>query len=1037
MKYYEITARINTFFEKDDQSADQVLSNKEVLNEKIQEASEYVDKLEKESGHSITTNRGIVNRRYRFDGPMLNFIKTANDKFNTDNDENNSIVFENIIGHNVMFIAKINDKDYTTILDGFKQKINSIITELNEELLTTRSVKENETGFRRIDEKEYFVSVDINEKEISFKDFYFNGISQAIYYGLDIYYYFKNTNEDSTYINTYVYDNVDKFIVEYDISTDSNKKTFYKKYEELLMNKSFKNEIDRIFAAKNEYKVKINPVHYELSEYKECDRVNQARALAEALYITKRLKKPKMVKININFSNCYFTRDLLQLVLTNCEGSMIFFDFKNTYIEDMPRRIVRSREYNCIGLEEMADNILKFKDDIQFVFYVDKYKTTTKTYIDDALHHLNIVTFDEKLNADKALSYVKSLAKKYNIEVEDKLTNMVEMSKNDITKKDAEDIFDNYKSELIKNKYYPEYRTFFNGIGNVDNYIDPYDKLMNMTGLQNIKDVVNDILTFHKLDVFKKEHLMSNKSKSKIINTKYNGNSMSMHMMFMGNPGTCKTTVAKLVAKILKSRGIIKNDKTIFYGSGIICNMQDYFKLAYGGVLFFDEAYALVPSEIVDLVALMEEYRNDVVVILAGYTNAMKNFIHRNEGLRSRFKYLVEFEDYTEDELWEILKYQAKEENLQIDDSVKEMLMPIFSSCQCDKELGNGRLVRNILDNAMVNQAKRYKDVDLEKEVKDVDELTILKPEDFKLDYKKLTGYDKPRIVGNEDPEIELNNMIGLDNIKGIVRKSIASQCVNKVRSKLLEDENKSFVSIPMHMAFLGNPGTAKTTVARLIARILKKKGIIKKDRIKEVGRKDLVSPFVGNTAPLVKAVFDSAKGGVLFIDEAYSLLEDRQGSFGDEAINTIIAEMENHRDDVIVIFAGYTDRMREFIARNEGLRSRISYTLEFHDYNEKELFEIFKKMLNDEGLIATDKAKKYVKALFADISKDKDYGNGRFVRKFIENAKLNMDERLNNQGIETLNIKDVTTLKESDFKEIENDNVLNEKKSAVIGFAA
>ena len=93
--------------------------------------------------------------------------------------------------------------------------------------------------------------------------------------------------------------------------------------------------------------------------------------------------------------------------------------------------------------------------------------------------------------------------------------------------------------------------------------------------------------------------------------------------------------------------------------------------------------------------------------------------------------------------------------------------------------------------------------------------------------------------------------------------------------------------------------------------------------------------------------------------------------------------------------------------------------------------------MLNDEGLIATDKAKKYVKALFADISKDKDYGNGRFVRKFIENAKLNMDERLNNQGIETLNIKDVTTLKECDFKEIENDNVLNEKKSAVIGFAA
>lgn len=147
-----------------------------------------------------------------------------------------------------------------------------------------------------------------------------------------------------------------------------------------------------------------------------------------------------------------------------------------------------------------------------------------------------------------------------------------------------------------------------------------------------------------------------------------------------------------------------------------------------------------------------------------------------------------------------------------------------------------------------------------------------------------------------------------------------------------------------MHLAFLGNPGTAKTTVARLFARILKKKGIIKKEDILEVSRKNLVAKFVGHTAPLVASVFEKAKGGVLFIDEAYALVDDRRGSFSDEAVNEIIAQMENHRDDVIVIFAGYTDKMKEFFNLNEGFRSRISYILEFEDYTSDELLQIFEK---------------------------------------------------------------------------------------------
>ena len=358
-------------------------------------------------------------------------------------------------------------------------------------------------------------------------------------------------------------------------------------------------------------------------------------------------------------------------------------------------------------------------------------------------------------------------------------------------------------------------------------------------------------------------------------------------------------------------------------------------------------------------------------------------------------------------------------------------------SSQTNKEMGNGRLVRKMLQMAMTNQASRLSNIDLSSGNFKLSDLNKLTCDDFDIDYKKLTGVNPPKTIGNADPEVELDSMIGLSNIKNMVKKCVATSYMNKVRNETFEENDKNFVSTPMHLAFLGNPGTAKTTVARLVARILKKKGIIKKENILEVGRKDLVAKFVGHTAPLVKAVFEKAKGGVLFIDEAYSLVDDRSGSFGDEAINTIIAEMENHRDDVIVIFAGYTDRMREFIARNEGLRSRLSYVLEFNDYTSDELYEIFEKMISDSQLIATSEAKEYVKSIIYDISKQKDFGNGRFVRKLIENAKLNMDYRLAMLNKNEYTFEELKTLKEEDFKDLETDKVLDRKEGNLVGFAA
>lgn len=162
-----------------------------------------------------------------------------------------------------------------------------------------------------------------------------------------------------------------------------------------------------------------------------------------------------------------------------------------------------------------------------------------------------------------------------------------------------------------------------------------------------------------------------------------------------------------------------------------------------------------------------------------------------------------------------------------------------------------------------------------------------------------------------------------------------------------------------MHMVFTGNPGTAKTTVARLFARIMRENGLLSRGHLVEVGRGDLVGKYVGWTAQTVQKKFEQAEGGVLFIDEAYALVDDRSGSYGDEAINTIVQEMENHRDDMVVIFAGYPDRMEEFLQKNPGLRSRIAYHVPFADYSVEELCSIAALTARKKGLHLDDRHRK------------------------------------------------------------------------------
>ena len=258
----------------------------------------------------------------------------------------------------------------------------------------------------------------------------------------------------------------------------------------------------------------------------------------------------------------------------------------------------------------------------------------------------------------------------------------------------------------------------------------------------------------------------------------------------------------------------------------------------------------------------------------------------------------------------------------------------------------------------------------------------------------------------------ELMEMIGLTEAKQVIRKALNYYKMQR----LYEEKGVKRTNPAMHMIFSGNPGTAKTTVARLFARIMRENGLLSSGHLVEVGRGDLVGRFVGWTAQVVQTKFREAMGGVLFIDEAYSLVDDRSGSFGDEAINTIVQEMENHRADVVVIFAGYPDKMEEFLAKNPGLRSRVAFHVPFADYNSEELCRIADMISRKNGMkIAEDAYDKLGKAF--DMAKaNEDFGNGRYVRNIFEQAKMNQASRLLEKDFESITTEDITTITAEDI---------------------
>ncbi|MBR3255550.1 MAG: AAA family ATPase [Clostridia bacterium] len=257
----------------------------------------------------------------------------------------------------------------------------------------------------------------------------------------------------------------------------------------------------------------------------------------------------------------------------------------------------------------------------------------------------------------------------------------------------------------------------------------------------------------------------------------------------------------------------------------------------------------------------------------------------------------------------------------------------------------------------------------------------------------------------------ELNALVGLDKVKNMLH-----DLVNLIELKNKTKDDLKIKNINLHMVFLGNPGTGKTTVARIVAEMLYNLKYIKQNKLIEVSSKDLVAEYVGQTAPKTNAVVQKALGGVLFVDEAYSLASGSgQGnSFNEEAIATLIQAMENYRDDLVVIFAGYTKEMQDFLNANSGIVSRIGYTVEFEDYTTDELIQIFNQMMEKSGFIVTKEAQDKVKEIIEEYKDTKNFGNARFVRNIYEKSIVkhasNTKGKKGKKVLKTISKEDIST---------------------------
>ncbi|MBE5949634.1 MAG: AAA family ATPase [Lachnospiraceae bacterium] len=525
-----------------------------------------------------------------------------------------------------------------------------------------------------------------------------------------------------------------------------------------------------------------------------------------------------------------------------------------------------------------------------------------------------------------------------------------------------------------------------------DKTVEEYlEELNSLIGLASVKEQVKSIVNSVKVQQIAQQRNLGNA-----------GGFGTLHLVFKGNAGTGKTTVARIIGNIYRKLGVLstgvfvecdKSSLVAGFQGQTAQKVKDKVKEAMGGILFIDEAYALSSGdgdtfgqEAIDtLVADIENYRSNLMVIIAGYSDQMDEFLSKNQGLGSRFPKSIVFEDYSLEEMVQIFKRYVKKEGLVLEEGSDNAILTLLKQRSVQKDFGNARGVRNVFEAVQNNQRNRLAQMS-EGMLTDL-ELTMIRKVDFGVVCEENGG-----LKTIQDYLDELNALTGLASVKAQINSLVSTAEVNK---KLREMGLATSDVGTLHMVFKGNAGTGKTTVARIIGNIYRELGFLSNGRLVECDRSSLVGSYVGHTAKNVKAKVKEAMGGILFIDEAYALCTDDKDSFGQEAINTLVADIENYRNNMMVIIAGYSGDMDKFLSRNQGLKSRFPNEIIFEDYTVEEMLSIFKGMLKKNQLVLDSDAEILLKEMLEHKSKGRDFGNARGVRNVFEAAVIQKNARL------------------------------------------
>ena len=778
---------------------------------------------------------------------------------------------------------------------------------------------------------------------------------------------------------------------------------------------SFIRELKMISEHKAEKEPSESMVHYLLSAKSIDAAADLAESLARELFSAGRIGSRRVGIISGIKPDLYQHRNHIEDIIENNRGGVLLIDLSAAFGHT-------SSEYT-MAADYLAGIFRKYRSKCLFIFMYNMDKPGFSYFLLPTIkkYALTVPLKEGTGNRSSALKYLKALISgseyaKYSGQAAEFLK---QFQGDEFTQTEILEAFEAFGpwclSKNVFNAYLQDPSEEFL-LDRDDNAESDYEKLQKLIGLEEVKRQIDKIISADAVEKRRKQ------CKGKAYRA------AAMHMVFSGNPGTAKTTVARLFAGIAKEKGILKSGVFVERrGTDInFADIEEAFTAAKGGVLFIDEAYAIFShGAAAMLIQEMENRRDDVIVIFAGYTEGMKRFLELNEGLKSRIPYYVEFPDYSPAEMTEIFKLMLDEQGFTAAEEAIKEAHGIFERKKFVRDLGNGRYVRNLVENAIKNQAVRLLPADGNADKIRKKDLFLLKAEDI------YDSKDQSVKAKKEEKTMsalaELDSLIGLDKVKDVVHKAVRKFRYNKLcLDKGIQRKNPT-----MHMVFTGNPGTAKTTVARLIGKILAEEGILPTGEFIEAGKSDIVSPIAGLSPMLVKDKFMKAKGGVLFIDEAYSISGD---PLCDDAITAIVQEMENNREDTVVIFAGYPKEMQAFLDGNPGMRSRIAFNINFDDYSVQELMEITKLMLAKTEMTISDAALEKLRRIYDKAAGTKDFGNGRFVRKILEQAEMNLSDRVMNLDIEEITPEVLGRIEECDIKDIAAEVKAPIKR---IGFAA